>query len=129
MNNQKRHKIRIVIKNKDNSDIDNERVIEVDGGVNLRRILLREGMSPYAPIPKRINCGGRGLCATCGVWIEHGEPAPTHWHDKIGNRFGYPRLSCQIIVNDDMTVRLIPEKWIWGKRKPKRQFSSNLKST
>lgn len=128
MDSQKRYKIRVVSKNRDNSDVDDERVIEVNGGVNLRRVLLREGMSPYAPIPKRLNCGGRGLCATCGVWIEQGEPAPTHWHDKIGNRFRYPRLSCQIVVNEDMTVRLIPEKWIWGKRKPKHQSNSNLKS-
>ncbi len=128
MDGQKHYKIRVVIKNKENPDVDDERVIEVNGGVNLRRILLREGMSPYAPIPKRLNCGGRGLCATCGVWIEQGEPAPIHWHDKIGNRFRYPRLSCQIVVSHDMTVRLIPEKWIWGRRKPKHQSNSNLKS-
>ena len=128
MDGQKRYKIRVVSKNRDNPNVDDERVIEVNGGVNLRRVLLREGMSPYAPIPKRLNCGGRGLCATCGVWIEQGEPVPTHWHDKIGNRFGYPRLSCQIVVDEDMIVRLIPEKWIWGRRKPKHQSNFNLKS-
>jgi ferredoxin len=126
MGEQKRYKIYILRKN--DADGDDEKVVEVQHGANLRRILLREGLSPYAPIPKRLNCGGRGLCATCGVWIETGEPAPTHWHDKIGNRFRYPRLSCQIHIENDMTVRLIPEKWIWGRRKPKHQSNFNLKS-
>lgn len=128
MSEQKRCTIRVVIRNDNRDDSNNERIIEVDRGVNLRHILLREGLSPYAHLTRRLNCGGRGLCATCGVWIEQGEPIPTHWHDKIGNRFGYPRLSCQITVDHDMTVRLIPEKRIWGKRKPKRQSNSNLKS-
>ena len=96
------------------------KIIEVDAGTNLRQVLLDNGLSPYATATRRLNCGGRGLCATCGVWLEN-EPPPVHWHDKIGNRFGYPRLSCQITVNKDMVVRLIPEKWIWGRRK-----SSNI---
>lgn len=92
---------------------------EVAAGSNLRRLLLKLGHSPYVALTQRLNCGGRGLCATCGVWIEQvdgerGMPAPKHWHDKIGARFGYPRLSCQVTVNTDMTVRLVPDKFIWG---------------
>ncbi|HRF94426.1 MAG TPA: 2Fe-2S iron-sulfur cluster-binding protein [Aggregatilineales bacterium] len=127
MVSQKRYTIRIVSKKIDGLG-EEEKVVMVDRGVNLRRLLLREGMSPYAPIPQRLNCGSRGACATCGGWIDEGEQLPTHWHDKIGNRFGYPRLSCQVTIENDMTVRLIPEKWIWGRRKPKRQSNSNLKS-
>jgi ferredoxin len=82
-------------------------------GVNLRRLLLDAGLSPYSAVTRRFNCGGRGLCATCGVWIDMGEPDPVHWHDRIGNRFGYPRLSCQVVVRTNMVVRLITDKGIW----------------
>jgi ferredoxin len=101
--------------------IDNEnRMLEVPAGSNLRGALLENGISPYAPLTRRLNCGGRGLCATCGVWIEDGETPPTHWHDRIGTAFGYPRLSCQVTVEEDMTVRIMTEKWIWGRRRPER---------
>ena len=101
---------------------DDVRQLSVEDGANLRRTLLDAGISPYATIPDKVNCGGRGLCATCGVWIEDGEPAPQHWHDRIGSRFGYPRLSCQITVSRPMTVRILTDKWMWGKRDPSRRW-------
>jgi len=90
--------------------------ITVRPGVNLRRVLLDNDISPYGPVNQYVNCGGRGLCATCGVWIDDGEPSPEHWHDRIGSRFGYPRLSCQIIVDQPMTIRILTDKWVWGQR-------------
>lgn len=89
-------------------------------GTNLRRVLLDLGHSPYASATQGLNCGGRGLCATCGVEILHGEPAPDHWHDKAAKRFRYPRLSCQISIEADMEVRVMWEKKVWGKRLPKK---------
>lgn len=94
--------------------------LKVPEGSNLRQALLVHGLSPYAPLTRRLNCGGRGLCATCGVWIEADEPAPLHWHDRLASRFGYPRLSCQVTVNASMTVRLVADKRIWGDRDPSR---------
>ncbi|GAB4524490.1 MAG: 2Fe-2S iron-sulfur cluster binding domain-containing protein [Anaerolineae bacterium] len=91
-------------------------ILQVPDGANLRRVLLEAGLSPYAPLTRSLNCGGRGLCATCGVWIDEGEQSPEHWHDQLAARFGYPRLSCQVTVKGDMVVRLLPEKVIWGKR-------------
>lgn len=88
--------------------------LEAPHGANLRRVLLAAGFSPYAALTQRLNCGGRGLCATCGVWIDGETAAPQHWHDRIGAAFGYPRLSCQITVTEDMTVRLVDDKRIWG---------------
>ncbi|MGF1507584.1 MAG: (2Fe-2S)-binding protein [Anaerolineae bacterium] len=85
-------------------------------GANLRRVLLDAGLSPYGSLSQHANCGGRGLCAPCGVWIEANAPDPTHWHDQAARLFGYPRLSCQISVDRDMTVRLIPDKIMWGQR-------------
>lgn len=93
---------------------------EVAPGANLRRVLLDLGHSPYAAFTQRLNCGGRGLCATCGVEILEGEPAPQHWHDKAAKRYRYPRLSCQIEVVEDMVVRVMWEKKVWGKRLAKK---------
>ncbi len=96
---------------------EDETTLEVEPGSNLRETLLGAGISPYTAFTRVANCGGCGLCATCGVWIEEGETAPQHWHDRIGNRFGYPRLSCQITVDNPMTIRILTDKWIWGGRK------------
>lgn len=85
-------------------------------GANLRRTLLAHGFSPYTRWTRRLNCGGRGLCATCGVRFDGPAPPPAHWHDRLAARFGYPRLSCQIAVKRDLDVQLLPEKIIWGKR-------------
>jgi ferredoxin len=93
-------------------------------GANLRRVLLRHGLSPYAPLTRRLNCGGRGLCATCGVQFVRRAPelvpAPRHWHDALAERFGYPRLSCQIAVTHDLAVRLLSGKVVWGARYRRR---------
>ena len=89
---------------------------QAEAGTNLRQALLQRGISPYTAYTRRLNCGGRGLCATCGVWITSDAPAPEHWHDKAAHRFGYPRLSCQVTIDRDMEVELV-EKWIWGGRR------------
>ncbi|MEL6720828.1 MAG: 2Fe-2S iron-sulfur cluster binding domain-containing protein [Bacteroidota bacterium] len=89
--------------------------IQAEKGSNLRKMLLQNGISPYTRITQNLNCGGNGICATCGVWIIENEPAPSHWHDKAAKRFGYPRLSCQITVEESMTIELV-DKWIWGGR-------------
>ena len=82
-------------------------------GAVLRDVLLDAGLSPHSRWAVA-NCGGRGLCATCGVRLAD-PPDPDHWHDDLADRFGYPRLSCQIRVRDGMAVT-IPEKRVWGTR-------------
>lgn len=98
-------------------DGDREATIEALRGEILRDVLLEAGFSPYTRYTERLNCGGRGLCATCGVRIEggDGDHGPENWHDALADRFGYPRLSCQLRLTDDITVR-IPEKRVWGGR-------------
>ncbi|MEL0342373.1 MAG: 2Fe-2S iron-sulfur cluster-binding protein [Deltaproteobacteria bacterium] len=90
-------------------------------GKNLRKVLIEKGVSPYSAFNNKINCRGSGLCATCGVFVMDSDPTPTHWHDRIARAFGYPRLSCQIEIREDMEIE-IPPKWIWGKRKKKERF-------
>ena len=43
-------------------------------------------------------------------------PEPVHWHDKIAKKHGYPRLSCQISVDKDLTVEAVEGKLLWGLR-------------
>ena len=96
-------------------DRDGERhELAVESGTRLRDALVDAGYSPYTAATSRLNCGGRGVCATCGVRIHTG-PAPTHWHDRLAARFGYPRLSCQVVVDRPMTVELV-DKLVWGGR-------------
>ena len=95
---------------------DGETELTVQRGRTLRDVLQEAGLSPYTALTERANCGGRGLCATCGVRLET-EVAPDHWHDELAERFGYPRLSCQVTVDRDLRVRLVDDKLIWGGRK------------
>ena len=90
--------------------------LDVERGSVLRDVLLDAGYSPYTNLTERANCGGRGLCATCGVRVVDGESPPTHWHDRLAARFGYPRLSCQLRVDGPMVVELVEDKRVWGGR-------------
>lgn len=99
-----------------------EETIGVPAGTTLRRALLDAGFAVYAPAARIANCGGRGICATCGVRVYDTDgtpPDPDHWHDALAARYGYPRLSCQIAVEEPMIVELI-EKRYWGQLLPDR---------
>lgn len=96
-----------------------ETTIEVPRGTNLRRALLDAGFDVYGSVSRVANCGGRGLCGTCGVRFDDDDgPEPDYWHDAAAARFGYPRLSCQHTVDEGRTVEL-PEKVVWGQLLPR----------
>jgi len=86
-----------------------ETELSVPAGTVLRDALLAADCSPYGRLSERANCGGRGLCAAADV-------AADHWHDRLADRFGYPRLSCQVTVDRDMRVELLDDKLVWGGR-------------
>jgi len=95
--------------------------ITVERGKTLRDALRDRGLPVYGIVSSQLNCGGRGLCATCTVEVDPA-PEPVHWHDAAAVRFGYQRLSCCIEVDRPMTVRLL-EKHIWGQVLPHRPTS------
>ncbi|MFD1641709.1 2Fe-2S iron-sulfur cluster-binding protein [Halohasta litorea] len=97
-------------------DGETETELVVERGRVLREVLLEAGFSPYSRLTDRANCGGRGLCATCGVRLVEAVE-PEHWHDRLAERFGYPRLSCQIAAERDLRVSLINDKIVWGRRR------------
>lgn len=94
---------------------DTETELSVEQGRTLRDVLLEAGFSPYSQLAEQANCGGRGLCATCGVRVA-GDIDADHWHDKLAARFGYPRLSCQLTVDSEMRVEIVEDKLLWGGR-------------
>ncbi|MEA1932467.1 MAG: 2Fe-2S iron-sulfur cluster-binding protein [Euryarchaeota archaeon] len=96
-------------------DGETETELVVERGRVLREVLLEADLSPYSRLTERANCGGRGLCATCGVRVVEAVE-PEHWHDTLAARFGYPRLSCQIAVDRDLRVELV-DKVVWGGRR------------
>ena len=95
-----------------------ETTIEVDRGDTLRDALLEHELPVYGTLSQYANCGGRGLCATCTVEVDPA-PEPTHWHDAAAVRFGYPRLSCCIEVEEPLTVGLL-DKHVWGQVLPRQ---------
>jgi len=105
-----RDRVRVTVVDRDGA----RHELFVERGRILRDVLVDAGHTPYTAVTGRLNCGGRGLCATCGVRVRTGPP-PTHWHDRLADRFGYPRLSCQVTVDAPMTVELV-EKRVWGGR-------------
>jgi len=98
---------------------DGETTIEVDRGTVLRDALLDREFAVYGTVSKYANCGGRGLCSTCTVEVDPA-PEPTHWHDAAAVRWGYPRLSCCIEVDEPLRVRLL-DKYVWGQVLPGRR--------
>ncbi|MGF1490520.1 MAG: 2Fe-2S iron-sulfur cluster-binding protein [Prochloraceae cyanobacterium] len=79
--------------------------LTVSKGSNLRSILLERGLSPHNFITQYFNCQGNGFCGSCAVKIEGNAPQPSQWLDRIAAQFG-DRLSCQISVEEDMTIKI-----------------------
>ncbi len=75
---------------------------EVEEGTRLVRAIEDAGVD----VGHR--CGGQAQCTTCRVKFEEGEPGvmTEAEHEKLNDidQFGEMRLSCQIVVDRDMTV-------------------------
>jgi len=98
--------------------IEEERVIEVEPGTNLRKAAIEAGVSVYEGPAKLLNCQGNGLCGTCLVTIEEGlENCSEPGFIETANLTAHPitmlhtigkedraRLSCQVTVNGDVSV-------------------------
>ncbi|MEM9695557.1 MAG: 2Fe-2S iron-sulfur cluster-binding protein [Myxococcota bacterium] len=84
------------------------RTVEIPTDTNVLQALLAE------KVPVKMACGGRGLCATCHVYIEHGADALTPLTKKekrtlsvIGEAKPCSRLACQArVIRDGVTVKL-----------------------
>lgn len=95
------------------------REIAVREGANLRKALLKAGLSPYNGAAHQLNCRGLGTCGTCAVAIEGRVNEKT----KIEKwRLNFPphreerglRLSCQVKVLGKLN--LTKHEGFWGER-------------
>ncbi|MCF8030107.1 MAG: ASKHA domain-containing protein [Desulfohalobiaceae bacterium] len=76
--------------------------IQARPGENLRETLLRYGINIEGP------CNGEGICGQCGIWVESPSDVPPTPHSNISlqqEQAGL-RLSCRIVPQTDMTIRL-----------------------
>jgi ferredoxin len=90
--------------------------LRAKNGSVLRDVLLKGGINPNGRVGKKLNCGGNGICATCGIKLLTDTNPPRHWHDKLAHAYGYLRLSCQIVVESDLQILLDDAKIFWGKK-------------
>jgi ferredoxin len=95
------------------------KTIDVPEGANLRKILLKNGLSPYRGKDKFLNCLGNGLCGTCRVEVVDGKGAPpmSPLEDSalVGLTPFYARaipknvrLACRMAVTKDMAINMYP---------------------
>lgn len=95
------------------------KTIEVAQGANLRKTLLKHGISPYAGFNKVANCLGNGLCGTCRVEVADGKGlsplTPIEEGALVGLMPFYARaipknvrLSCRASVTGDVTIGTHP---------------------
>lgn len=96
------------------------KTLEVAEGTNLRKALLAGGISPYRGMDRFLNCFGNGFCGTCRVEVVDGKgaapPSPKEQDALIGLAPFYGRaipknvrLSCQIAVTKDLTLKTYPQ--------------------
>lgn len=86
------------------------RTVQVNTEENVLQALLAE------QVPVKMACGGRGLCATCHVYIERGADSLTPLTKKekrtlgvIGDATSCSRLACQAKVLKDGVVVKLPQ--------------------
>lgn len=94
-----------------------DKVIACEKGANLRKVLLRHGISPYNGASSVLNCRGLGTCGTCALEIVKGEVNPETRIEQW--RLNFPphrmenglRLACQCKVLSDLEIRKHPGFW------------------
>ena len=96
-----------------------EKILKANKGDNLLQVLKSNQIDVYGSLSAKLNCGGNGLCATCGVYVISGNADISHWHDQLAEKFGYPRLTCQIVLEEDLIIKKPDSKVMWGQLWPK----------
>jgi len=98
------------------------RSIEVEPGTNLRKFMLKVGVTPYKGLDMLLNCRGHNFCGTCAVEIIDGKGASPRGQDEEATLAGNLaiarivekniRLACQTTIVADMIVKTHPIRQI-----------------
>jgi len=93
--------------------------IEVESGITLRKALLANQISPHNGSSKWLNCKGLGTCGTCAVKLQ-GHVSPPNAREKW--RLNFPpfkqglnqgfRLACQTQILGDCQIE--KGEGFWG---------------
>ena len=86
-------------------------LVEVEAGRRLRAIALDAGVYPNREFLRGVNCGGRGICGTCKVWVHPSSEksvSPPNIREKIHGAAVGRRLACQTEVLGDIEVTTLP---------------------
>jgi ferredoxin len=112
------------------------RSVDVESGTNLRKLMLRVGVTPYGGIARLTNCRGHNFCGTCAVDIADGKGAsPKNQEEEttLGGNLAIVRvvdrnlrLACQTRVTGDMTVRTHPVRAIDRKATKGRMTTAGI---
>lgn len=92
-----------------------DKTITCNNGVNLRKLAKKHGIKIYCGMANLLNCRGHGLCGTCEVEIVDApmlSPRSRMEEVKLKEKPLERRLSCQIRVHGDMTIRTHPAPWV-----------------
>ena len=90
------------------------KAIYCNAGNNLRKLAKKNGINVYSGIWSLLNCRGNGLCGKCEVEIVSANglsPRSRMEEMQLKNKPLERRLSCQVIVHGDMTIRTHPPTW------------------
>jgi ferredoxin len=93
--------------------------IEVSGGANLRREVIRAGLPLYYGIHRFLNCRGLALCGKCAVAVKEGRENCSRpgFRERlrllvsyltVGRDEGEIRLACQTRVIGDISMETTP---------------------
>ena len=84
--------------------------IDVQAGRSIREIALEVGIYPNREFFRGFNCGGRGLCGTCKVWVHAPDKAtsPPNLRERFHGMGDGRRLACQTRVLGDLEVATFP---------------------
>ena len=90
------------------------KIVVADDGMNLRDVLLAEGVR-ISRWPRNywlLHCRGRGTCTACVVEVTAGAdnlgPLTGREQARLGPDPGNRRLCCQCVVRGDVTLRIRP---------------------
>lgn len=85
-----------------------DQTIECEEGDNLRKVLIKNDLTPHKGITSTINCGGNATCGTCAIRIVEGpvreEEQATRLSIATHDDIEEVRLACQYEVTEDLVI-------------------------